>query len=83
MRHLSQHCKKAIQSGVSLCRKYKAKLYVLHVIHDPFAMWEFPMMGIHSAREEYKRIQEEVKTRLDAIIRSERTKGIEVTEYVK
>ena len=80
---LSQHCTKAVQYGVSLCRKYKAKLYVLHVIYDPFAMWQLPMMGIHSAREEYKKIQEQAKTRLDEIIHSERTKGTEIAEYVK
>ena len=80
---LSEHCKKAIRFGISLCRNYKAELYVLHVIHDPFARWELPMMGIHSVREEYKGIQEKVKTHLDSIINAERGKGVDITEYVK
>ena len=33
-----QSCRKAIQYGVSLARKYRAQLYVIHSIHNPFGL---------------------------------------------
>jgi universal stress protein A len=79
----SKECRKAIHYGISLSKKYKAKLYILHVIHDPLAAWDLPMMNIHPAREEYKRIREDIKSHLDSIISSERKEGFDITEYVK
>ena len=29
-------CRKAVHYGVSLAKKYRAELYVMHVVHDPF-----------------------------------------------
>jgi hypothetical protein len=34
----THHCLEAVSTGISLARKYGAKLHILHVIHDPFNM---------------------------------------------
>jgi hypothetical protein len=33
-----QSCLKAVQTGVSMARKYEAELYVIHPIHNPFGL---------------------------------------------
>ena len=31
----TRHCRQAVETGISLARHYDAKLFVMHVIHDP------------------------------------------------
>jgi nucleotide-binding universal stress UspA family protein len=78
---MTKYCRKAVHSGVSLCKKYGAELYVIHVIHNPFGYegWNLP---ISSLKEDYKKIQQKAKADLDAIINSEKTEGVTVTELI-
>jgi nucleotide-binding universal stress UspA family protein len=78
---MTQYCREAVHTGISMARKYGAELYVIHVIHNPFGYegWNLPMI---SFEEEYKKIQEKAKADLDAIIASEKSGDLQVKELV-
>ena len=78
----TKHCRKAVHYGISLAKQYNAKLYVMHVIHDPFSLegWNLP---IPSLEQEYKKLVKTTKEEIDRIIKSERADGLEVTEWIR
>jgi len=78
----TKYCRKAVQYGVSLSRKYGAELYVIHVVHNPFSNegWNLP---IPSLVNEYEKFILDMRKELAAIINSEREKGIKVKQFVK
>ncbi len=78
----TQYCRKAVQYGVSLATRYGAKLYVLHVIHNPFSLqgWNLP---IPSLEQEYMQLLRDTREELAGIIEAERRKGLTVTQLVK
>lgn len=79
---MSEDSRAAIHSGVELARKVGAELYVLHTIHNPFSVagWNLP---IPSLEEDYNRILKKTKEELDAIIRVETKKGMDVKELIR
>jgi universal stress protein A len=81
---MTKYCRRAIHYGISLSEKFEAELYVIHVIHHPFGFdatgWNLP---IPSLEEEYKRILQDAKKELHAMIASEKKKGLSVTELIK
>jgi nucleotide-binding universal stress UspA family protein len=79
---MTKECGKAVQYGSSLCRKYGAELYVVHVIHEPFVFgaWNLPMPSIEEA---FKKARDEAKTDLDKVINFERRQGVTITEVIK
>jgi universal stress protein A len=78
----TRHCRKAVHYGISLAKKYNSKLYVLHVIHDPFSVngWNLP---IPSLKQEYEKLVEKTRKDIDRIIKSERADGLEITEWIR
>jgi nucleotide-binding universal stress UspA family protein len=81
---MPEYCREAIHEGISLSRQYGADLYVLHVTYDPFIRgdWNLPIqLGV--IEDEYKRAIEDARKKLDAVIREEKKKGIEVKEFYK
>ena len=78
----TKYCRKAVQYGVSLSRKYGAELYVIHVVHNPFSIqgWNLP---VPSLEKEYKQLLLDTRKELAAIINSEREKGVKVKQAVK
>lgn len=76
------HCKKAVHYGISLSKHYNAKLYVLHVLHDPFSYdgWNLP---IPSLKEEYEKLVQKARVDIDRIIKSEQADGLDITEWVR
>jgi nucleotide-binding universal stress UspA family protein len=78
----TQYDKKAVHYGFSLARQYKAKLYVIHTINNPFSLegWNLP---IPSLAKEYKRLILDTRKELAAMINSERKKGMKVKQLVK
>ena len=77
------NCCKAVHQGIMLARAYDAKLYVVHVVHDPFNMegWNLPVPTFH---DEYKKLIAKYKKELHEIIEKEKGKGdIEITEWVR
>ncbi len=79
---MTRYCRKAVHYGISLSQKYRAELYVVHVVHDPFFYggWNLP---IPSLEEEYKRTLKETKNELDAIIDMEKKKGVPIKVLIK
>ena len=78
----TRHCRKAVHYGISLAKKYNSKLYVVHVIHDPFGVngWNLP---IPSLKQEYEKLVEKTRKDIDRIIKSERADGLEITEWIR
>jgi universal stress protein A len=78
----TKHCRKAVHYGISLAKQHNAKLYVMHVIHDPFSLegWNLP---IPSLEQEYKKLVKTTREEIDRIIKSERADGLEVTEWIR
>jgi len=76
------NCRKAVHYGVSLARTYGAKLYVIHVVHDPFGLegWNLSMPSVE---EEYQRLFHETRKEIAAIVDAERKKGIRVKQLVR
>ncbi len=81
----TEDCCKAFHYGVSLARKYAAELSVLHVMHDPFNVegWSLPIPYLRSLKEEQQKMREEIKKELDKIIASEKTRGMNIKEFIK
>jgi len=79
----TKFCRKAVQYGISIAKKYGADLYVIHVIHNPFGDEGWNLLPIFSVEEDYKRIEQEAKEELDAIIHSEKKEGMTIKELIK
>jgi universal stress protein A len=78
----TKHCRKAVRYGISLAKQYNSKLYVMHVIHDPFSVdgWNLP---IPSLEKEYEKLVEKTKKEIDGILKSERAEGLEIKEWIR
>ena len=78
----TKHCKKAVHYGISLSKHYNAKLYVLHVLHDPFSYdgWNLP---IPSLKKEYEKLVKKAREDIDRIIKSEQADGLNITEWIR
>ena len=76
-----QSCRKAIQVGVSLAQRYKAELYVIHSIYNPFGLkgWSF---GTLSIEKEYQKLVLDTKRQLSELVETEKKKGISINELV-
>lgn len=78
----TKNCRKAVHLGISLARFYKAKVHVLHVVHDPLHLedWNLIVPSIH---EEYLNMIETYKKELHRIIEEEKgQEDIDITEEV-
>jgi universal stress protein A len=71
-----------VRTGISVARKFGAKLYILHVIHDPFNMdgWNLPAPTF---QDEYRKMIADAKKELDRMVQAEKAEGLTVTEWVK
>lgn len=78
----TKDCRKAVHYGISLSQKYGAKLYVIHVVHNPFSIegWNLP---VPSLTKEYKKLLLDTRKGLAATINKERIKGTKVKQLVK
>lgn len=81
----TQDCKKAVHYGISLARKYKAQLSILHVMYDPFFLrgGSLPIPLLRGFEEEYQAMVQQVKIDLARMIKEERAQGMAITELVK
>ena len=78
----TKHCRKAVETGISLAHQYGAHLYLLHVIHDPFNLdgWNLPVPSFH---DEYVKMVADARKGLDRMVKVEIDKGLPVTVFVK
>jgi nucleotide-binding universal stress UspA family protein len=78
----TKNCGEAVKTGISLAHQYDAKLYLLHVIHDPFNLdgWNLPVYSFH---DEYEKMVVDARKVLDHMVKVEKDKGLPVTIWVK
>jgi universal stress protein A len=78
----TQHCIKVLRKGISLARRYDAKLHILHIIHDPFNLegWNLPTPAFD---DEYKKMAERARKELDRMVRAEKAEGMAIDEWIK
>jgi nucleotide-binding universal stress UspA family protein len=78
----TKNCKKALHYGIALAKQFKSKLYVLHVIHDPFSVdgWNLP---VPSLNQEYENYVQKAREEIDRIIKSEKADGLEIKEWIR
>jgi len=80
----SKHPLKAIQWGISLAKNYNAKLFIIHIIYNPFGLkgWNLPISSIKTLEEEFAHISRKAKEDLDKYIEAEDTKDLSIEEKV-
>ncbi|MDD5285855.1 MAG: universal stress protein [Desulfuromonadaceae bacterium] len=81
---MNPYSRKAFQMGVSLARKYGARLYVLHLVSDPVDISAVNAPGLFP-EEEYKNYmngQQEAKEQLDKVIKQETNDGFPIKELI-
>jgi nucleotide-binding universal stress UspA family protein len=78
----TQHCIKVLRRGISLARKYNARLHILHIIHDPFNLdgWNLPAPAFN---DEYQKMADKARRELDRMVREEKAEGLNIDEWVK
>jgi universal stress protein A len=67
----------AVHAGVSLAKKYEAKLYIIHVIHDPFKLegWNLPLADLE---KDYQKLLKKMRRQLDDVINNESREGVQI-----
>jgi len=78
----TEHCVSVLRTGISLARTYGAKLYLLHIIHDPFNLkgWNLPTP---SFGDEYKKMTEKARKEMDHMVKVEKGEGLVIEENIK
>jgi nucleotide-binding universal stress UspA family protein len=74
--------KEIVDCGVSMAGIYKADLYFIHIIHNPFGLegWNLPMFSLE---EDYYKLLEETKEELEKIVAAEQKNGLNIRGLVR
>lgn len=72
----------AIRNGVSLAQKYRAELFVLHSIYNPFGPKEWGR-GTRELADEYEKSIVDTKRKLTNLVNAEKTKGMSIKVMVR
>ena len=78
------YSRKAIKAGISLARKYDAKLLVLHLVSNPVDLMALNAPGLFPD-EQYKNYMDscqEAKEQLDKVIKQEVRDGFTIRELI-
>ncbi len=78
-------CANAVHYGISMSRQLGAKLYVLHVMDNPFKCgqrWNLsaPMISL---ADEYEKMLQKTKEELDTIVSAERLNGNNIIVLIR
>ncbi len=79
---MTKYCKVAVHYGVSLAKRYGAKLSVIHVIHDPFGI-ERRNIPLPNLEKDYRRLLKKERQELDEIIANENRSGMQIDVIVR
>jgi nucleotide-binding universal stress UspA family protein len=77
-----QSCRKAIQYGVSLARKYGSELYVIHSVYNPIGLKGWGL-GTRELALEYDKSLVDSKRKLLTLIEDEKTQGMFIKELIR
>lgn len=75
-------CGRVVHTGAALARRFRAQLFVMHVIYDPFGIkgWNLPLPSL---AEDYRKLVEKTRKDLHDIVLREKESGMAVRELVK
>jgi nucleotide-binding universal stress UspA family protein len=75
-------CVKLVQDAFGLAERFGATVFLLDVVHDPFAYtgWNLPMP---SFEKEYRKLLEGVRKRLRVIVKKAKDKGLSIESLVR
>ena len=78
----TEHCVRVLRTGITLARKFDARLHLLHIIHDPFNIdgWNLPAPDFS---KEYKRMVAKAREELDRMVHIEKAEGMVIDEWIK
>lgn len=78
------YSRKTIKFGISLARRYDAKLHVLHLVSKPADMLAInaPALFLDEEYKNFKSSQQEAEEQLDKIIKQEATNGYPIKEHI-
>jgi len=81
---MSEYCREAVQTGISVARKFGADLQVLHLISNPVSMAALntPVPFPDQTRN-YASVQEEAKEELDKMIGKELSAGLPIRKIIR
>ncbi len=79
---MTKYSKKAVHYGISLAKKSQAKLYVMHVVHDPFGIegWNLPMPSLE---KDYQNLLVRERKALDDMIAQEKQTGMDIAVSIR
>ncbi len=79
---MTKYSKKAVHYGISLAKKFQAKLYVMHVVHDPFGIegWNLPMPSLE---KDYQNLLVRERKALDDMIAQEKQTGMDIAVSIR
>ena len=80
----TKHCIRAVEWGVALARTYNAKLFVAHIIHNPFGLkgWNLPIPSMKTLEEEFATMTQKAKEDLHQYIVLQDSSGLSIEESV-
>lgn len=75
-------CGKVVHYGAVLARRFRAELFVMHVIYDPFGIrgWNLPLPSLG---EDYRRLVEKTGKDLHDVVAQERQPGMMIRELLR
>jgi universal stress protein A len=78
----TEHCVTVLRAGVSLARRFGAKLYLLHIIHDPFNLdgWNLPTP---SFSDEYEKMATKARQDIEHLVQVEKAEGLVIEENIE
>ena len=75
------HCGEVIHYGAVLARQFRAEIFVMNVIHDPFGIkgWNLPLPSL---AEDYRKLLEKTRRDMHDIVAQEKQQGMDIRELV-
>lgn len=86
---MSEYCRDAVQTGISIARKYGAQLQVLRLISSPVSTASMAGSAVNAPSaipddtRNYASAQEQAREELDKIIRKEATAGFHINVIIR
>lgn len=79
---MTSQCGPVVRAAAAQARSFGARLYVLHVIYDPFGIegWSLPLPTL---ADDYRRLLIRTRKELDARLAEVEQEGIAVTELIR